>query len=224
MGIKDWPSAERPREKLLSSGAGSLSDTELLAIFLRTGIPGKSAVDLARELISSFGGLRPLLAAGQKQFCSLPGLGPAKFSQLQAVLEMANRYLLESLREGHTLTSPADTRRYLQYRLDRATREIFACVFLDTKHRVTAYEELFQGTIDGASVHPREVVRCALKHNAAAVILAHNHPSGVAEPSNADRQITERLREALALIDVRVLDHIIVGKGETCSFADRGLL
>jgi len=224
MGIKDWPSAERPREKLLSSGAGSLSDTELLAIFLRTGIPGKSAVDLARELISSFGGLRPLLAAGQKQFCSLPGLGPAKFAQLQAVLEMANRYLLESLQEGHTLTSPADTRRYLQYRLDRATREIFACVFLDTKHRVTAYEELFQGTIDGASVHPREVVRCALKHNAAAVILAHNHPSGVAEPSTADRQITERLREALALIDVRVLDHIIIGKGETCSFADRGLL
>jgi DNA repair protein RadC len=224
MGIKDWPAAERPREKLLQRGAAALSDAELLAIFLRSGIPGKSAVDLARELLDSFGGLRPLLAAERARFCHAAGLGDAKYAQLQAVLEMARRHLSERLRRGDALRSPDDTRRYLQARLADYPFEVFAALFLDNRHRVIACEELFRGTIDGASVHPREVVRRALAHNAAALILAHNHPSGVSEPSQADHQITLRLRDALALVDVRVLDHLVVGAGECTSLAERGLL
>ena len=224
MSILDLPARERPREKLLHSGPSALSDAELLAIFLRTGTRGRSAIDLARDLLARFGGLRPLLAASREAFCAAPGLGDAKYAQLQAVLEMAHRCLGEELARTDVLTSPQQTRRYLGLRLQGHPHEVFACLFLDNRHRVIAYEELFRGTIDGASVHPREVVRRALHHNAAALILAHNHPSGVAEPSEADRQITLRLKEALALIDVRVLDHIVVGCNQTSSLAELGVL
>jgi len=222
MPIKDWPAAERPREKLLQRGAAALSDAELLAIFLRTGVPGKTAVDLARDILNRFDGLRGLLGADRKVFCALPGLGEAKFTQLQAVLELARRHLGETLVRGEALSDPATTRRYLAAHLRDYPHEVFGCLFLDNRHRVIEFEELFRGTINGASVHPREVVRRALAHNAAAVILAHNHPSGVAEPSEADRQLTQRLSEALALVDVRVLDHIVIGDGETVAFAERG--
>ncbi len=224
MSIRDWPDAERPREKLLARGATALSDAELLAIFLRTGIKGRSAVDLARDLLTQYGGLRQLLEADQVAFCDGPGLGMAKYVQLQAVLELSRRHLAETLQRGNALTSVADTRRYLTARMRHQPHEVFAVLFLDNRHRVIAYEELFFGTIDGASVHPRQVVRRALHHNAAALILAHNHPSGVAEPSRADEQITQRLKEALGLIDVRVLDHFVIGDGESVSFAERGLL
>jgi len=224
MPITDWPASERPRERLLAQGAAALSEAELLAIFLRTGVTGRSAVDLARELLEAFGGLRPLLAADRESFCARPGLGTAKFVQLQAVLEMGRRHLDEELLRGEALTSPAATRRYLRACLRDRPHEVFACLYLDNRHRVLAFEELFRGTIDGASVYPREVVKAALRHNAAAVILAHNHPSGVAEPSRADTRLTERLRDALGLVDVRVLDHVIVGDGEPLSFAERGLL
>jgi len=224
MAIKDWPARERPRERLLSHGPQSLSDAELLAIFLRTGVSGKSAVDLARELLGRFGSLRQLLAAECDAFCEAPGLGRAKFAQLQAVLEMGRRHLAEQFDRGSPLLSPKHTARYLQSRLRDYPYEVFAVLFLDNRHRVLAFEELFRGTIDGASVHPREVVRRSLALNAAAVILSHNHPSGVAEPSQADQRITTRLREALALVDVRVLDHLVIGDGDCCSLAQRGLL
>lgn len=224
MAITDWPAAERPREKLLEHGAAVLSDAELLAIFLRTGTRGMTAVDLARDLLNRFGGLRGLLEADRKDFCASHGLGTAKYAQLQAALEISRRHLLATLRRGDALTSPDATRRYLAARLRGADREVFACLFLDNRHRVLAYEELFFGTIDGATVHPREVVKRTLALNAAAVILAHNHPSGVAEPSRADEQITRRLREALSLVDVRILDHIVVGDGEMVSLAERGLI
>ena len=224
MAIRDWPEAERPREKLLQRGAEALSDAELLAIFLRTGLPGISAVDLARELLHQFGGLRPLLEADQENFCRGKGLGSAKYVQLQASLELSRRHLLATLQQGDALTSPQHTRDYLSARLRGYRQEVFACLFLDNRHRVLAFEELFFGTVDGASVHPREVVRRCLEHNAAAVILAHNHPSGVAEPSRADEQITQRLKEALGLIDVRVLDHMIIGDGEITSLAERGTI
>jgi DNA repair protein RadC len=224
MAIKDWPARERPRERLLQHGPQSLSDAELLAIFLRTGVSGKSAVDLARDLLGRFGSLRPLLAAPREAFCAAPGLGEAKYAQLQAVLEMGRRHLYERLERGSPLSSPAQTAQFLQARLRDCPHEVFAVLFLDNRHRVLAFEELFRGTIDGASVHPREVVRRALTHNAAAVILSHNHPSGVAEPSQADQRITARLRDALELIDVRLLDHLIVGDGNCCSLAECGLL
>ncbi|MCU7812867.1 MAG: DNA repair protein RadC, partial [Candidatus Thiodiazotropha sp. (ex Notomyrtea botanica)] len=211
MPITDWPIEERPREKLLQRGAASLSDAELLAIFLRTGVAGQTAVDLARSLLNQFGGLRQLLAADQQRFCQGRGLGLAKFAQLQAVLEMSRRYLQEQLIQTDTLSSPQETRRYLQAKLRHYPHEVFSCLFLDNRHRVICFEELFRGTIDGASVHPREVVKRSLEHNAAALILAHNHPSGVAEPSQADRQITAHLKQALALVDIRVLDHIVIG-------------
>jgi len=222
MPITDWPAAERPREKLLQRGAAALSDAELLAIFLRTGIPGRTAVDLARDILAHFGGLRGLLGAERRAFCARPGLGTAKYAQLQAALELARRHLDATLARGDALTDPAATRRYLAARLRDHPHEVFACLFLDNRHRVIAFEELFRGTIDGASVHPREVVRRALQHNAAALILAHNHPSGVADPSEADRRITARLQDALALIDVRVLDHVVIGDGESVAFAERG--
>lgn len=223
MAITDWPAAERPREKLLQRGAAALSDAELLAIFLRTGLPGKSAVDLARELLEEFGSLRTLLGADLATFCRGKGLGEAKYVQLQACLELSRRHLLTTLQRGDALTSPEHTRRYLCAQLRDRQQEVFACLFLDNRHRVLGYEELFFGTIDGASVHPREVVKRSLAHNAAAVILTHNHPSGVAEPSRSDEQITGRLRDALALVDIRVLDHLIVGDGEIVSLAERGL-
>ncbi|MBK5964302.1 hypothetical protein CCR95_09435 [Thiocystis minor] len=224
MAIKDWPEGERPREKLLERGAAALSDAELLAIFLRTGIPGKSAVDLARDLLKEFSGLAGLLAADQRRFCEGKGLGAAKFAQLQAVLELSRRYLMTRINGQDVLTSPEATRDYLKMRLYGSPHEIFACLFLDNRHRVICFEELFRGTIDGASVHPREVLRRVLETNAAAVIFAHNHPSGIAEPSQADLRITQRLKTMLELIDVRVLDHVIVGDGDGVSFAERGLL
>lgn len=224
MAITDWPLDERPREKLLSRGAGALSDAELLAIFLRTGVAGKTAVDLARELLTRFGGLRRLLEADQRLFCEAHGLGRAKFAQLQAVLEMARRHLHERLARGEALTSPGLTRRYLAAQLRGEAREVFAVLFLDSQHRVLAFEPLFHGTLDSAAVYPREVVKRCLAHNAGAVIVAHNHPSGVAEPSGCDRRLTERLRDALALVDIRLLDHVVVGDGDTVSFAERGWL
>lgn len=224
MAITDWPADERPREKLLMRGAHALGDAELLAIFLRTGIAGKSAVDLARELLTRFGGLRPLLAAEREAFCAVPGLGPAKYAQLHAVLEMARRHLEQSLARESALTDPAATRRYLRTLLRDRPHEVFVCLYLDNRHRVLATEELFRGTIDGASVYPREVVKAALRHNCAAVIFAHNHPSGVAEPSQADRSLTRRLIQALGLVDIRVLDHVVIGEGDPVSFAERGWL
>ncbi len=224
MAITDWAAAERPREKLLQRGATALSDAELLAIFLRTGVPGKTAVDLARDLLDGFGGLRPILEASLAEFCQGKGLGEAKYVQLQAVLEMARRHLAEPLKRGEALTSPEYTRRFLTAHLRHHPYEVFACLFLDNRHRVIRYDELFFGTIDGASVHPREIVRRCIQHNAAAVIFAHNHPSGIAEPSRADRDLTSRLVAVLALIDVRVLDHFVIGDGEAVSFAERGWL
>jgi DNA repair protein RadC len=224
MAITDWPEAERPREKLLARGPQVLSDAELLAIFLRTGTPGKTAVDLARELLARFGGLRPLLTADAGTLCDAPGLGPAKYAQLAAALEMGRRHLGEKLARGTALESTADTRRYLESRLRDLPYEVFCCLFLDNRHRVLAFEELFRGTLNGTAVYPREIVKRALAHNAAAAILVHNHPSGVAEPSRADETLTDRLKEALALVDVRLLDHLVVGDGEMVSFSERGLL
>jgi DNA repair protein RadC len=223
MAITDWPADERPREKLLLRGPGALTDAELLAIFIRTGVVGKTAVDLARELLERYGGLRDLLRADRKSFCASAGLGQAKYALLQAVLEMGRRHLYETVKRGDVLTSPEATRGYLIVRLRDVPYEVFTCLFLDNRHRVIAYEELFRGTLDGASVHPREVIKRALHHNAAAVILAHNHPSGVAEPSQADERITRRLKEALSLVDIRVLDHMVIGD-EVVSFAERGLI
>ncbi|MDD2723600.1 MAG: DNA repair protein RadC [Methylovulum sp.] len=224
MAIKDWEEADRPREKLLQRGAGALTDAELLAIFLRTGTPGKSAVDLARELLADFGSLKALLDADQSRFCQAHGLGSAKYAQLQAVLEMAKRHFKEILQRGNALTSPDITRAYLSAQLRGYDFEVFACLFLDNQNRVIQLEELFRGTIDGASVYPREVAKRALHHNAAAIIFAHNHPSGIAEPSQADRHITDKLKQALALFDIRVLDHFIIGDGLPYSFAEHGLL
>ncbi|MCK5394469.1 MAG: DNA repair protein RadC [Gammaproteobacteria bacterium] len=223
MTISQWPKDERPREKLLKKGAEVLSDAELLAIFLRTGCKGVTAVDLARQLLNNFGGLKPLLQASQTAFCQHKGLGDAKYAQLQAILEMAKRHLFEQVSRGDALCSPDETRQYLTAQLGNYPHEVFACLFLDNRNRIISFDEMFHGTIDGASVYPREVVSLALKKNAAAVIFAHNHPSGVAEPSQADEQITKRLKEALSLVDIRVLDHFVVGD-EVVSFAERGLL
>ena len=224
MSIRNWPQDERPREKLLLRGADALSDAELLAIFLRTGLKGRTAVDLARDLLARFGSLRALLAADRQRLCEAPGLGDAKYCQLQAGLEIARRFFAETLAKGTSVTTPGQARDLLVARLRDRPYEVFACVFLDNRHRMLHYSELFRGTIDSAAVHPREVLREALERGAAAVILAHNHPSGQAEPSAADQAITRRLREALGLVDIRVLDHIVVGDGETASFAERGLL
>ena len=224
MSIKDWPADERPREKLLQRGASALTDAELLAIFLRTGTPGRSAVDMARELLNEYGSLQALLSADRQRFCQSHGLGDAKYVQLQAVLEMAQRHFAEILQRGNALTSPDITRAFLSARLRGYSFEVFACLFLDNQHRVIQWEELFRGTIDGASVYPREVAKRALFHHAAAVIFAHNHPSGINEPSQADRMITDKLKQALALFDIRVLDHFIVGDGEPYSFAEHGLV
>jgi DNA repair protein RadC len=224
VSISEWPEPERPREKLLSRGANALSDAELLAIFLRTGTRGKTALDIARELLSHFDGLRGLLEATREDVCAAPGVGSAKYAQLQACLALTERFLLHDLDRGEVLQSPDKTRRFLKSRLRSYQQEVFACLFLDNQHRVIKFEELFRGTIDGASVYPREVVKKALAVNAAAVILAHNHPSGLAEPSQADIRITDKLKSALLLVDIRVLDHMIVGDGEVLSFAESGIL
>ena len=224
MAITDWPEFERPREKLLQKGAASLSDAELLAIFLRTGVTGKSAVDLARELLTRFGSLTRLFAASEIDFCETHGMGQAKYSQLQAVLEMSRRALQEEMQCGDALNSPRAVRDYLRLLLGGRQHEVFLALFLDTQHRVIASEELFQGTLSQTSVYPREVVKRALAHNAPAMILAHNHPSGVAEPSQADQLLTAALKQALGLVDVRVLDHFVVTGGQTLSFAEKGLI
>jgi len=224
MTIRLWPQTERPRERLLQHGASVLSDAELLAIFLRTGCAGMSAVDLARSAISRFGSLRLLIESEEEDFCQTKGLGSAKYAQLQAVMEMARRYLGESLDKELTLSSSSSVKHYLTAQLRHRSSEVFAVLFLDTQNRMISYKELFQGTIDGASVYPREVVKMALETNCASVILAHNHPSGITEPSGADIHITAKLTEALKLVDIRVLDHIIVGEGKCTSFAEQGLL
>ncbi len=223
MPITDWPADERPREKLLNRGPQSLSDAELLAIFLRTGVKGKTAVDLARELLLEFGSLRAILQADIKRFKQSHGLGFAKYALLQATLEIARRHFAEALDHGSVLTSPSSTSDYLMAQLKDYQHEVFACLFLDNQHSVIKFEEMFRGTIDGASVYPREIVKKALSYNAAAVIFAHNHPSGNSEPSQADKQITQKLKQALSLFDIRVLDHFIIGEG-SFSFASHGLI
>lgn len=224
MTIKHWPLQERPRERLLSVGPQALSDAELLAIFLRTGCNGLSAVDLARQLLAEFGSLQQLLQATEQAVCVMPGLGPTKYAQLQAVQELGLRLAKETLIEPANMTSSRQVGEYLCQHLGHHQREVFALLMLDSQHRLLHLEELFQGTIDSASVHPREVVKAALKHNAAAVIISHNHPSGVAEPSQSDRLLTDSLIQALDLVGVRVLDHIVVGRRQWVSFADRGWL
>lgn len=224
MAINDWPEGERPREKLIQRGAAALSDAELLAIFLRTGVTGKSAVDLARELLTRFGNLTAMFSAGEREFCEIHGMGQAKYVQLQAVLEMSRRALQEKMHSGDALNSPRAVRDFLQLQLRGKTQEVFMVLFLDAQHRVIATEEMFSGTLTQTSVYPREVVKRALHHNAAAVILAHNHPSGVAEPSQSDRLLTDALKQALALVEVRVLDHVIVAGNTGLSFAERGII
>ncbi|MGL6316189.1 RadC family protein [Vibrio sp. WXL103] len=216
------PKESMPREKLLSHGPSALTDAELLAIFLRTGTSGVGVLELADRVLKDFGSLRALFAASEPSFCQHKGLGQAKYVQLQAVLEMTQRYLAETLQRGEALTSPVQTKLYLSGLLRDRTREAFVVLFLDNQHRVLCDEVMFEGTIDAASVYPREVVKRALHHNAAALILAHNHPSGVAEPSQADRRLTRLLVEALLLVDIRILDHFVIGDGEVTSFAERG--
>lgn len=224
MHICDWPAAERPREKLIARGPGALGDAELLAVLLRHGHRGASAIDLARSLLAGFGSLRGLLSASLAELSCHRGVGPTRWAELQAALELARRHHLERLRLGPSLTSPRSARDFLIARLRDREHEVFCCLFLDSRHRLISFEELFRGTVDGASVHPREVVKQALARNATAVILAHNHPSGVAEPSQADEIITTRLRDALALVDIRVLDHLVVGDGTCASLAERGII
>ncbi len=224
MAITDWPSAERPREKLLKLGARNLTDTELLAIFLRTGFVGTSAVDLARNLLQHYGSLHSLFAADQADICNFPGVGTAKYAQLQAVLEMSRRALAEELESGDTMNRPELVRDFLRLSLASKPHEVFLGIFLDAKNRMISTEELFSGTQTQASVYPREVVKRALYHNAAAIIFAHNHPSGFAEPSNADKILTQTLKNALELIDIKVLDHFIIGKNEIMSFAEQNLI
>lgn len=222
MAIRDWPEDARPREKLLKRGAASLTDAELVAVFLRTGVVGKSAVDLGRDLIAQFGGLGGLCRADKKAACSAPGVGEAKYALLQAVMEMARRTLAEDMQSGDALSTPTAVRDYLRLILRGKEYEVFCCVYLDAQNRVLAVEELFRGTLTQTSVYPREIVRRALAHNAAALILAHNHPSGVAEPSQADHALTRRLADTLALVDVRVLDHFIVAGATSLSFMEAG--
>jgi DNA repair protein RadC len=222
MAITDWPADQRPRERLIKHGPQALSDAELLAVFLRVGVTGKSAVDLGRDMVGRFGSLNGLFAASLADFSAINGLGPAKFAQLQAVLELARRALMEELQAGVTLSSPQAVRQYLQLLLGSKPYESFAILLLDVKNRLIACEELFRGTLTHTSVYPREVVKVALGHNAASIILAHNHPSGAPEPSTADRTLTQVLKQALALVDVRVLDHFVVAAGDVYSFAEHG--
>lgn len=224
MGINDWPLHERPRERLLAHGAEQLSDAELLAVFLRSGIVGRSAVDVARSLLTRFGSLRGLLAADRESVCSEPGLGAAKWAWLQAAVEMTRRTLTEELRERSALDSPLAVRRFLGLWLRERPYECFVALFLDSQNRLLRADELFRGTLAQTAVYPREVVRRALQANAAAVIFAHNHPSGVAQPSTADRMLTDALKAALTQLDIPVLDHLIVAGNQSMSFAERGLL
>jgi DNA repair protein RadC len=221
MAISDWPLAERPRERLLARGAQALSDAELLAVMLRTGVRGKSAVDLGRELLVRFRGIAGLFGADLSQ---VKGLGPAKRAQFAAAVELARRSIEEGLKAAPALTSPGAVRDYLKLALGSRPHEVFVCIWLDAQHRVIEYQEAFEGTLTQTSVYPREIVKAALAKNAAAVIFAHNHPSGAAQPSQADELLTRNLREALALVEVKVLDHFIVAGSQAISFAERGLL
>jgi DNA repair protein RadC len=222
--ISQWPAGERPRERLLEHGATALTDTELLALLLGHGARGRSAVEVARSLLSRLGGMRGVLNAPLRSLCEEPGVGPGKAAALHAARECASRNISKRLVPGQAIATPADASQFMVSRLQDRPHEVFCCLYLDNRHRVLAFEELFRGTIDSTTVHPREVVRQAIGRNAAAVIAAHNHPSGVAEPSQADRLITRRLRDALDLIDVRLLDHLVVGDGLCISLAGRGML
>lgn len=224
MHIREWPVAERPREKLAAHGSSSLSDAELLAVLFGTGTAGQDVMTWARSLLQQAGGLAELLAMPSSQLQKLHGVGVARCMQLQVILELSQRYLASTLKLGAGFTNPQLVRDYLATKLRHQTREVFALLLLDNQHRLLHYEELFYGTINAAPVYPREIVKLVLDKNAAAIILAHNHPSGVAEPSQADRRVTERIQEALKTIDVAVLDHFVIGAGETVSFAERGLL
>ena len=219
-----WPLAERPRERLLAQGPASLSDAELVALFIGTGPRGKSALEVARELLARFGRLSRLLSAAHGELGEVPGVGAARCAQIAAVMELARRALSEEMKSRDSLASPAAVRGYLRLHMQDLGHECFYCVFLDAQNRVIAASELFRGTLTQTSVYPREVVKHALRHNAAAVILAHNHPSGVAEPSRADEFLTQTLKSALQLVDVRVLDHLVVARSGVVSFAERGLL
>lgn len=224
MAIKDWPESERPRERLLAHGPKVLTEAELLAVFLRTGVPGRSVLELARGALERFGGLNGLIAAPRAEVEKLDGFGPAKYAQLQAVLELARRALHEDVKRETLLNSPQKVRDYLRLALAHLPHEVFVALFLDAQNRLIAQDELFRGTLTQTSVYPREIVKQALRHNAGAVIFAHNHPSGVAEPSRADELLTRTLKSALELVDVRVLDHIIVAGPASVSFVERGLL
>lgn len=224
MAITDWPASERPREKLIEQGASVLSDAELLAIFLRVGVVGKSAVDLARDLLSRFGSLNGIFAATEHELSQVHGIGSSKYVQLQAIFEMSQRALNEQLQQRDVFESPQQVRDYLVLKLGGLAREVFVVMFLDAQNRLNATEEMFSGTLTQTSVYPREVVKRAMQHNAAGVIFAHNHPSGVAKQSSTDELLTGQLKQALALVDVRVLDHFIVAGNQTLSFAERGLL
>jgi len=222
MAINDWPEDQRPRERLIKHGAAVLSDAELLAVFLRVGVSGKSAVDLGRDMIGYFGSLNRLFSADLAEFSTLNGLGPAKYAQLQAVMELTRRALAEDMKTGDALSSPSAVKQYLQLMLGNRSYESFAVLFVDVKNRLIAAEELFRGTLTHTSVYPREVVKHALAHNAASIILAHNHPSGSPEPSAADHHLTQALKQALALVDIRVLDHFVVAGRHIYSFAEHG--
>jgi DNA repair protein RadC len=222
--ISAWPRGERPRERLIERGAQALSDAELVAVLLGTGAVGANALEVARQLIAHFGSLRRMLSAHRADLLGQRGVGPARYATLMAALELARRHYCEAMRAGPAMNAPAATRQFLTAQLRDRPYEVFCCLHLDNRHRLIQFEELFRGTIDGASVHPREIVRQALQYNSAALIFAHNHPSGVAEASQADELITRRLRDALALVDIRVLDHLIVGDNTCLSFAERGLL
>ncbi len=224
MTIKDWPASERPRERLLAQGPSALSEAELLAVFLRTGVPGRTVIEVARNALDHFGGLNGLLSAPQRDLQTLAGFGPAKCAQLHAVLELARRALREEVRRDTVLNTPARVRDYLGLSLRNERQEVFVALFLDAQNRLIADEPLFRGTLTQTSVFPREIVKQALRHNAGAVIFAHNHPSGLAEPSRADELLTQALKEALGLVDVRVLDHVIVAGNASVSFAERGLI
>ena len=221
MAISDWPLGERPRERLLAQGAAALSDAELLAVMLRTGMPGKSAVELGRELLERFEGVAGIFAA---DLAGVKGLGPAKRAQFEAAMELARRSLKDDMRSASALTSPGAVRDYLRLAIAGREHEVFVCLWLDAQHRVIGCEELFRGTLTQTSVYPREIVKAGLRSNAAAVIFAHNHPSGAAQPSQADELLTRNLKEALAMVDIKVLDHFIVAGRQTLSFAERGLL
>jgi DNA repair protein RadC len=224
MPITHWPINERPREKLLQQGPAALSDAELLAIFLRTGTPGNTALDIARQLLLTFGSLRKLLTCSESDFCALPGLGPVKYAQVQAVVEMGQRFLQETLTDKPVLSCQQSTRDYLTAKLRHLNHEVFYCLFLNSQNQLIACETLAEGSLQASRVYPREVVKRCLYHNASAVIFAHNHPSGHCQASAADLKLTQALQEALGLMDISVHDHLVIGDGEVFSFAERGWL